>query len=217
MIPFQPDDGAMTTSGSARDLAFLLAPGAGAPSSHPRMQTFARILSRLGSVHPFDYPYMIAGRKTPDRLPRLIDAHRAAFFALRQIHSGPIVLIGKSMGWRVGCHLALQELALEEKVEALVCLGYPLCGGGDASKLRDQVLLDLKTPAMFVQGTRDALCPLELFEDVRGRMSAPTSAHIVEGGDHSLLVSNTLLKARGVTQDEVDLGIADAIETFLKR
>jgi len=150
----------MTTSGSARDLAFLLAPGAGAPSSHPRMQTFARILSRLGSVHPFDYPYMIAGRKTPDRLPCLIDAHRAAFFALRQIHSGPIVLIGKSMGGRVGCHLALQELALEEKVEALVCLGYPLCGGGDASKLRDQVLLDLKTPAMFVQGTRDALCPL---------------------------------------------------------
>jgi hypothetical protein len=48
-------------------------------------------------------------------------------------------------------------------------------------------------------------------------MSAPTSAHIVEGGDHSLLVSKTLLKARGVTQDEVDLGIADAIETFLKR
>jgi predicted alpha/beta-hydrolase family hydrolase len=55
---------------TTRDVAFLLAPGAGAPSSHPRMQTFARILSRLGSVHPFDYPYMIAGRKAPDRLPR---------------------------------------------------------------------------------------------------------------------------------------------------
>jgi predicted alpha/beta-hydrolase family hydrolase len=195
-----------------RDLAFLLAPGAGAPSSHPRMQSFARILSRLGSVHPFDYPYMIAGQKSPDRLPRLIDAHRAALYALRQIHSGPIVLAGKSMGGRVGCHLAL-----EEEVEAVICLGYPLCGGGDASKLRDQVLLDLKTPAMFVQGTRDSLCPLELFEDVRGRMSAPTSLHIVEGGDHSLLVSKTMLKTRGVTQDDVDLGIADAIENFLKR
>jgi uncharacterized protein len=194
------------------DVAFLLAPGAGAPSTHPRMQSFVRILSRLGSVHPFDYPYMIAGRKTPDRLPRLIEAHRAAFFALRQIHSGPIVLAGKSMGGRVGCHLAL-----EEKVEAVVCLGYPLCGGGDATKLRDQVLLDLKTPAMFVQGTRDSLCPLELFEDVRGRMSAPTALHIVEGGDHSLLVSKTMLKTRGVTQNDVDLGIADAIETFLKR
>ena len=102
------------------------------------MQTFARLLGRLGSVHPFDYPYMIAGRKSPDRLPRLIEAHRAALDALRQIHSGPIVLAGKSMGGRVGCHLAL-----EEKVEGVVCLGYPLCGGGDTSKRRDQVLLDL--------------------------------------------------------------------------
>jgi predicted alpha/beta-hydrolase family hydrolase len=205
---------------TTRDVAFLLAPGAGAPSSHPRMQTFARLLARIGSVHPFDYPYMIAGRKTPNRLPRLIAAHRAALFALQQIHSGPIVLAGKSMGGRVGCHLALEELALEElaleeKVEALVCLGYPLCGGGDASKLRDQVLLDLKTPALFVQGTRDPLCPLKLFEDVRGRMSAPSSVHIVQGGDHSLLVSKTELKARGVTQDDVDLGIADAVARFL--
>jgi hypothetical protein len=48
-------------------------------------------------------------------------------------------------------------------------------------------------------------------------MSAPTSLHIVEGGDHSLLVSKTMLKTRGVTQDDVDLGIADAIENFLKR
>jgi predicted alpha/beta-hydrolase family hydrolase len=51
------------------------------------------------------------------------------------------------MGGRVGCHLAL-----EEKVEAVVCLGYPLCGGGDASKLRDQVLLDLKTPTSLCKG-----------------------------------------------------------------
>jgi predicted alpha/beta-hydrolase family hydrolase len=202
----------MTKRETTPDVAFLLAPGAGAPSSHPRMQTFARILGRIGSVHPFDYPYMIAGRKTPDRLPRLIEAHRAALYALRQIHSGPIVLAGKSMGGRVGCHLAL-----EEKVEALVCLGYPLCGGGDASKLRDQVLLDLNTPTLFVQGTRDSLCPLDIFEDVRGRMPAPTSVHIVPGGDHSLLVSKTELKARGVTQEDVDLGIADAVEIFLRR
>ena len=47
-------------------------------------------------------------------------------------------------------------------------------------------------------------------------MPAPTSLHIVEGGDHSLLVSKTALKARGVTQDDVDLGIADAVENFLR-
>ena len=36
-------------------IAFLLAPGAGAPSSHPRMRTFARLLGSLGHVEPFDY------------------------------------------------------------------------------------------------------------------------------------------------------------------
>jgi uncharacterized protein len=196
----------------SQNLAFLLAPGAGAPSSHPRMQTFARLLGKLGSVHPFDYPYMIEDRKSPDRLPRLIEAHRAALHALRQKHTGPIILVGKSMGGRVGCHVALVE-----KVAAVVCLGYPLCGGGHVSKLRDQVLLELATPAMFVQGTRDRLCPLEIFEEVRGRMSAPTGIHVVEGGRHSLLVLKTELKARGVTQENVDLGIFGAIEDFIRK
>jgi uncharacterized protein len=196
----------------SRDVAFLLAPGAGAPSTHSRMQTFARLLGRLGSVHSFDYPYMIEGRKSPDRLARLIDAHRAALDALRQRHDGLIVLVGKSMGGRVGCHVALVE-----QVAAVVCLGYPLCGGGDVSKLRDEALLELRTPAMFVQGTRDRLCPLDLFEKVRGRMPAPTALHIVEGGDHSLLVSKTELKARGVTQEEVDIAIFKAVEAFITK
>ncbi len=194
------------------NVAFLLAPGAGAPSTHPRMQAFARLLEKLGSVHPFDYPYRLEGRKAPDRLPRLIEAHRAALEALRSSHDGPIVLVGKSMGGRVGCHVALVE-----PVAAVVCLGYPLCGGGDATKLRDQVLLDLKTSTLFVQGTRDRLCPLDLLEGVRRRMSAPTSLHVVEGGDHSLLASKTELKARGATQEDVDQAIAEAIEAFLVR
>ena len=149
-------------------IAFLLAPGAGAPSSHPRMRTFARLLGSIGKVQPFDYPYMIEGRGRPDPLPKLIAAHRAALAALRASHDGPIVLAGKSMGGRVGCHVALVE-----PVEAVICLGYPLCGAGDRSKLRDQVLLELRTPAMFVQGTRDPLCPLDAS---RGRAEADARA-----------------------------------------
>jgi uncharacterized protein len=193
-----------------RRLAFLLAPGAGAPSSHPRMQTFARLLAALGSVVPFDYPYAKEGRRRPDPLPKLIAAHEAALKSLRERHDGPIVLIGKSMGGRVGCHVALAE-----PVKAVVCLGYPLCAAGDKSKLRDQVLLDLRAPAMFVQGTRDALCPLELLEDVRKRMRAPSALHVVEGADHSLLVSKTALHARGATQEEADGQMLSAIEIFL--
>jgi uncharacterized protein len=193
-----------------RGIAFLLAPGAGAPTSHPRMRTFARLLGSLGRVVPLDYSYMIEGRKRPDPLPRLISAHRAALAALRQSHDGPIVLAGKSMGGRVGCHVALVE-----PVAAVISFGYPLCGGGGRSKLRDQVLLDLRTPAMFVQGTRDPLCPLELLEDVRRRMRAPSTLHVVDGADHSLLVAKATLKAEGSTQEEADKRIESAVARFL--
>jgi uncharacterized protein len=202
----------MPANAPASGIAFLLAPGAGAPSSHPRMRTFARLLGSLGRVEPFDYPYMIEGRGRPDPLPKLIAAHRAALATLRQSHDGPIVLAGKSMGGRVGCHVALVE-----PVAAVISFGYPLCGAGDRSKLRDQVLLELRTPAMFVQGTRDPLCPLELLEGVRKRMRAPSTLHVVDGADHSLLVAKATLKAEGSTQEEADDGVRAAIARFLEQ
>jgi predicted alpha/beta-hydrolase family hydrolase len=191
--------------------AFLLAPGAGAPSSHPRMQTFARMLATIGPVEPFDYLYALGGLKRPDPLPKLIAAHRGALAALRAKHDGSIVLAGKSMGGRVGCHVALVD-----PVQAIICFGYPLCGAGDRSKLRDQVLLELKTPIVFLQGTRDPLCPLDLLEDVRKRMGAPSTLHVVDGGDHSLIVGKATLKALGSSQEEVDDGISTAIARFLR-
>lgn len=176
------------------------------------MRDFADLLAPLGRVHPFDYPYMREGKKRPDPLPRLIDAHGAALATLRDTHDGPVVLVGKSMGGRVGCHVALID-----NVAAVICLGYPLCGGGDASKLRDQVLVSLATPMLFVQGTRDRLCPLDLFGGVRRRMSAPTDLHVVDGGDHSLLVTKTELTLRQSTQAEVDRGVAGAVTAFVAR
>src|SRR4051794_11121990 len=113
------------------------------------MANWAKRLGVVGTVVTFDYVYMVEGRSRPDPLPQLIAAHRRALVKAREAHAGPIVLIGKSMGGRVGCHLAL-----EESVSAVICMGYPLCGGADRNKLRDKVLRDLTIPALFVQGTR---------------------------------------------------------------
>ena len=174
------------------------------------MQGWARSLATIGAVSVFDYPYMIERRKRPDPLPKLVAAHREALAQARQEQGGPAVLIGKSLGARVGCHLALKE-----DVAAVVCLGYPLCGGGDPSKLRAEVLLELSRPVLFVQGSRDSLCPLEMLERVRREMKATNTIHVVEGGDHSLLVAKGRLKAAGETQAEVDERILAAIRHFL--
>jgi len=190
---------------------FLFAHGAGAPSSHPWMLRWAELLRTIGNVVAFDYPYLAEGKR-PDRLPKLMEDHLAALERARHSHGGPVVLIGKSMGGRVGCHIASQE-----SVAAVVCFGYPLCGGGDCTKLRDKVLRELSTPILFVQGTRDSLCPLDELARVRGAMRAINELHVVEGGDHSLLVTKTQLKASGETQEDVDQRTLQVIEKFVAK
>jgi hypothetical protein len=189
----------------------LFAPGAGAPSSHLWMQDWKKRLSGIGVVETFDYDYMREGRKRPDRLPQLIGAHRKALNRARERHRAEsTILIGKSMGGRVGCHLSL-----EEKVHGLVCLGYPLCAMGDRTKLRDEVLRALATPILFVQGARDSLCPLDLLERVRAEMKAPNFLHVVKGGDHSLRVPKRQLQGTGETQEDIDQQILKAIGEFV--
>ena len=176
------------------------------------MQRWAKKLSTLGQVFPFDYPYMEERRKRPDPLPVLIAAHRAALMEARKTHDGPVVLIGKSMGGRVGCHLAL-----EEEVAHVICLGYPLCGAGNPGKMRDAVLLESTRPILFVQGTRDSLCPLDLLEGVRQKMKAPNQLYVVDGGDHSLMVTKGQLKASGETQEDVDDRVLGQIRELILR
>ncbi len=176
------------------------------------MEGWATRLATLGQVVRFDYPYMREGRRTPDRQPKLIEAHKLALADARGNQRRPVVLIGKSMGGRIGCHVAL-----EEPVSAVICLGYPLAGMGssDPKKRRDAVLKQLSTPILFVQGTRDKLCPLDLLARTRTEMSAPNELFVVESGDHSLQCTKGQLKAWNKTQDDVDLEILQAIRSFV--
>jgi hypothetical protein len=175
------------------------------------MQDWKRRLSEIGDVETLDYAYMRERRKRPDPLPKLVAAHREALSDARKRHpSEATILIGKSMGGRVGCHLSL-----EEKVDGLVCLGYPLCAMGDRTKLRDEVLRALNTPILFVQGTRDSLCPLDLLERVRAEMKTQNVLHVVEGGDHSLRVPKRQLQAKGGTQEDIDRDILQTIAGFV--
>ena len=163
-------------------------------------------------MRTLDYPYQREGRRRPDPLPKLIAAHRDALAAARAERDAPIVLAGKSMGGRVGCHVSL-----EEKVAALVCFGYPLQAAGKSGALRDKVLLDLRTPILFVQGTLDPLCPLHLLNDVRPRMAAPSELYVEEGGDHSLGVTRGRLAAAGQTRQSVDQGVLEAVSAFISK
>ena len=174
------------------------------------MRGWADRLGTLGRVVAFDYRYRREGRRTPDRLPALIAAHREALAQARDGHAGPVFLAGKSMGGRVGCHVSL-----EDAVDGIICFGYPLVGRGGS--VRDEVLRRLHVPILFIQGTRDPLCPLERLAAVTPHLAARHVLHVVEGGDHSLLVGKMALKRQGRTQDEVDAEILAAVASFVTR
>ena len=183
--------------------AILLAPGAGAPSSHPRMQTFARMLATIGLVEPLDYPYALAGRGRPDPLLKLIEAHRAALAALCARHDGPIVLAGKSMGGRVGCHVALVDpvdgpgllrLPTLRRRRSIEVARSGFARAKDADPVRAGKPGDSALSARPSRGRAEA-------------NGASSTLCVVEGGDHSLLVAKTALKAQGSSQEEVDDGV----------
>lgn len=183
--------------GNSRTASFgvLLAHGAGAPMDHPFLEHFAGELEQAGGVVlRFDYPYMAArrsgaSRRPPDRAPVLLAAHRAAIANARERFGDlPLFLMGKSMGSRMAAMLLADPSESISDVAGLIALGYPLHPAGKPDRLRDDFFPDLKTPSLFIQGTRDALCTRAILEDSLPRLGGPFEVHWIEDGDHSFEV-----------------------------
>lgn len=195
----------------------VFAHGAGAPSTSEWMRRWKELLSSstgAADVVTFDYPYCANGKKgAPPKAEKLIDPHIEEIKKAQSKYPGhPLVLVGKSMGSRVSCMVARKG---ELEVSAIVCLGYPLKGTNGA--LRDETLLDLRVPVMFVQGSRDGLCPLDKLQEVLEKMACSTKLQVIEGGDHSLKVGKKALKECGTTQEKLDEEAVDSIKSFLQQ
>ena len=184
--------------GSAHAL-LVLAHGAGAGQRHPFMTMVAKGFAARGiDVVTFDFPYMRAHRKVPDRPPVLEQAFRDVVDAARQwSHAGRFFIGGKSMGGRIATHLGA---AHPEGVSGIVVFGYPLHPPGKPDQLRAQHLPSITSPVLIVQGERDTFgTPLEL-KPVLGSMTASVDLHVVPRADHSLAVAG---RRREEVLDEV--------------
>ena len=179
----------------------LLAHGAGAGQRHPWMIAMRGALVGRGlAVMTFDYAYMEAGRKAPDRLPKLLDVHEAVATSAAE-RGVPVIIAGKSMGGRVGGHLVAER---GFRARAVAYLGYPLVAMGKTEP-RDTSHLDgIVVPQAFISGDRDRLGPIDLVRAVADRV--PNGAvTAIETGDHSLKP----LKASGRTvEDSIDTAAA---------
>jgi len=169
------------------DVTILLAHGAGAPMDSLSMTAAAKALAGEGfRVARFEFDYMAVrrtgdGRTPPPRAEKLQPQYLAAIDALGS--KGALVIGGKSMGGRVASMVA-DALFESGRIRGLLCLGYPFHPPGRPEQLRTGHLVDLKTPTLIVQGTRDEFGNRD--EVSNYKLSPCIDILWLEDGDHEL-------------------------------
>jgi uncharacterized protein len=209
---------------SRLEALFVFAHGAGAGQSHPFMVRYARGLSERGvDVVTFNFAYMQAGKKSPDRAPVLEDTFRRAIAsaaAHRHVHASRLFIGGKSMGGRMATHLAAAQDSWPGEtppLDGVIVFGYPLNPPGGPSRVSpDRVshLLRIRVPTLIVQGTRDSFGgPDDIRRTIEAAGGNPAIAvHEVTGGDHSLSV-----RSKTHPQDDIDRTVFDAVLGLIGR
>ena len=162
----------------------IIAHGAGGPMYSPFITYFHRGLAEKGYLTvKFNFPYMEARRKIPDKREVLEASYRQVIEEVKASRYQPerIFVGGKSMGGRI----ASQVVASGVNVEGLFFLGYPLHRPGHLEILRDEHLYRIEKPMLFLSGTKDQFAKRELLDAVVSKLGARAEIHWIKGGDHS--------------------------------
>jgi len=168
------------------DAIMVLGHGANNDMDHPLLAGLHEGLARQGLVTVrFNFPYAEEGRKRPDPDEVLEGAFRVVLEyvgELEEFKGLELYLGGKSMGARIAAQLVAKEVV---GASGLVFLGYPLHPPGKPERLRDQPLYLLPCPALFIEGSRDPFCRLDLLGQVLGRMPVRSDLHLIPQAGHS--------------------------------
>jgi predicted alpha/beta-hydrolase family hydrolase len=172
--------------GSYKDF-LVLTHGAGGNSHAALLVGLADALSQRGiNVLRCDLPYR---QRKPSGPPSPGDAKRdqqglhRAVTLMKQRFSGHAFLGGSSYGGRQASLLAASEPHL---FEGLLLLSYPLHPPGKSQQLRTQHFPNLRTPSLFVSGTRDVFGSIEELQAAIRLIPAKTELIAVDGAAHGL-------------------------------
>lgn len=199
----------LTRPADARRL-LVLAHGAGASMRHAAMEALSAALAQRGTAtFRYNFPYMERGKGPPDPKPKLHATVRSAVKAAHEAAADlPLYAGGKSMGGRMTSQAAAS--AELPGVRGIVFFGFPLHPAGKPDMERAEHLVEVQTPMLFLQGTRDKLADLELLEPVCQSLGKRATLHVVEGADHSFHV----LKSSGRTDSEVCSELAQTVDDW---
>ena len=160
----------------------------------------------------FCFPFVEAEKKRPDDIAILQRTFLSAVALLgRDPTASPAHLFigGKNLGALVAAHAATARV----RIAGLFFLGYPLHKQGDASNVRSERLFRVISPMLFLQGTRDRHCDLDVLRQTLLRVGAPWDLHTVEEADHGFKV----LKKGERTQEEVQAELLTTMDDWVTR
>jgi uncharacterized protein len=192
---------------------FVLAHGAGAGMEHPSMAAIAaELATRNIATLRYQFPYMERRTRRPDPPPVCHATVRAAIAEAARLAPGLALIAG---GRSFGGRMTSQAQAIEPLpgVKGLTFIGFPLHPAGKPSAERAEHLRDVKTPMLFLQGTRDELAQLDLLQPLVERLGARATLKLLQDADHSFHVP-----ARTGRKDaEVRAEMLDALATWIEQ
>jgi predicted alpha/beta-hydrolase family hydrolase len=185
----------------------IIAHGAGGPMFSPFISYFHTGLAKQGFLTvKFNFAYMEARRKTPDKTDVLENCYQTIIDQARSRHETDRALIGgKSMGGRIASQVAAKNTV---DVDGLFFLGYPLHPPGRTDRLRDEHLYKINKPMLFISGTRDNFARRDLLEKVVKKIGPIAQLKWIDDGDHSF-------KKHGSAPDKVS-GTEEAFAILLE-
>ena len=182
-----PVRGFVHRTGTAVGDGLVLTHGAGSNSRAPLLVALADAFAGAGMiVLRCDLPYRQSrafGPPRPGDAARDREGLKNAIAALRQLVSGRMFLGGHSYGGRQSTMLCADQPAV---AEGLLLLSYPLHPPRKPQQLRVQHLPKLRTPALFMHGTRDPFGSPEEMESALSLIPAKTRLLRIEGAGHDL-------------------------------
>jgi predicted alpha/beta-hydrolase family hydrolase len=131
---------------------------------------------------------------------------RRAVDVLRSQASGRIFLGGHSYGGRQSSMLAAEQPQL---VAGLLLLSYPLHPPRKFDQLRTAHFAQLKTPSLFVHGSRDPFGSHEEMKTALQLIPAQTMLMEIEGAGHELLGKKA--------QEDLPARIVEALRNFFAK
>jgi uncharacterized protein len=171
--------------------ALVLTHGAGSNAAAPLLIALAEAFTATGfTVLRCNLPYRQTrpyGPPGPGDAVRDRAGLKNAVAAVKKFAAGRVFLAGHSYGGRQSSMLCA-ELSEEEPdlVAGLLLMSYPLHPPRKPEQLRTQHLTSLRTPALFVHGTRDPFGSIAEIEQALKLIPAKTRLLPVEGAGHDL-------------------------------